>query len=744
MRRLLLVLVLALLGLPAHADGPPAGDGGWFWQNPLPTSNLMSGIHFVSPTTGWIIGQAGLIMRTDDGGATWTTQRSGTDADFSSGFFLDENHAWVIGTRVPQNVMLATRDGGATWIPQYPGTDETLESVFFLDAMNGIAVGAAGTIRRTRNDGLSWSTVNTGVGAQLYDVYFTDETHGWIVGGDGYSRVLLRSSDGGSIWTGALTIPGTTLARVQFLDANKGWAAAGGGALLGTEDGGDTWTPTSAPLGTNFQFVNASTGWRISPRLSRTSDGGATWKDLPWYVQPTRLGMQFLDPLRGFSIRYDDLMPYQTGDGGATWQPILPAQDRTSFTGISFPTAREGWALISDGTAWHTTDAGKTWQTVHTGFSRQGAVAIDFPDTQHGWIAGYGGTLFHTEDGGTTWKPQDIGSTAYLRAIQAIDADHAFILADTAAFRTRDGGGTWEALPGTPKFHMVSADVGFRVRGNIVQRTDDGALHWADVAPLDERYRINLVHFLDAENGLLAGDFQPDAFQPARPALLRTRDGGRTWEDQPFGPERMDAIRLLGPEEEWALAHGYAYHSLDGGRTWLRHFVAPYWRISDVSFPDARNGWMAGADGTILHTRTGGLLPGDVNGDGQINKVDAARALAVAGGLNGDIAQAARADYDGDGNATLADVTEILRNPSLPRLSLEGTVLGNANRRYTTIGSHALRGPYGTLTALVSASVNLRTYEGKTVRLSGVWYPGYVPDGMAGVQLVNVTWIAAK
>lgn len=756
MRLTLFLIAATLASAAAHADGPRAGDGGWAWQNPLPTASMLHGIHFVSPTTGWAIGEAGTILRTDDAGATWRGRPSGADAILLSGGFADAARGWVIGYRFGvygpgTSVLLATRDGGATWLPQDPiAATDLFGDVFFLDPMHGWLVGENGAVRRTENGGQTWSLVPTGVGALLADVFFADPLHGWIVGGDNgdpstNNRAYLRTTDGGTTWTGGVTIPGTPLTQVQFLDAASGWAADLKGALLHSADGGETWAPVATPDTVNsFRFLNARTGFLNGQSLWRTDDGGATWKHLPWHTDGARDDLTFLDTLHGFSLTGG--IPYRTEDGGNTWTPLFPKSPRPVFQAVSFPASREGWALIGNGVMWHTTDAGEHWSPAATGFpTAYGAGDIAFPDALHGWIVGGGGTILHTSDGGASWQAQASGSTETFCQVVALDADHAWARGTDAFVRTRDAGRTWEPLPPGGPVNFVDSDVGFRVAENVVQRTGDGGLHWSDVATLDANYVLGRMDFQDANNGLLGGyDYAgPDA--PRRAALLRTRDGGKTWREEAMGAEpneQVNAVRLFGDDDEWALASGHEYRTTDSGRTWTRHWLGASALITDVDFPDAMNGWAVGTEGTILHTRTAGLLPGDVNADGDLNTADAARALAVVGGLNPDAAQADLADADGDGRATLSDVVEILRHPTLPRETLEGTLSLNRRSGFTPYGTHTLRDAAGATTALLSASLDLRAYEGKTVRVTGRLLPGYPLQGWPyGGRMLNVTWI---
>ncbi|MBQ4203531.1 MAG: hypothetical protein II655_07505, partial [Thermoguttaceae bacterium] len=75
---------------------------------------------FVSATTGWVVGDRGTILKTTDGGATWTACESPTDANLYGVSFLDANFGLAVGGRsqtstVGQGVALRTTDGGATW-----------------------------------------------------------------------------------------------------------------------------------------------------------------------------------------------------------------------------------------------------------------------------------------------------------------------------------------------------------------------------------------------------------------------------------------------------------------------------------------------------------------------------------------------------------------------------------------------------------------------------------------------------
>ena len=64
-------MLYALAGLAQNADR------GWEWQNPLPQGNAIGAIRFAKDQRhGWAVGSDGVILYTDDGGFSWTSQRT--------------------------------------------------------------------------------------------------------------------------------------------------------------------------------------------------------------------------------------------------------------------------------------------------------------------------------------------------------------------------------------------------------------------------------------------------------------------------------------------------------------------------------------------------------------------------------------------------------------------------------------------------------------------------------------------
>jgi photosystem II stability/assembly factor-like uncharacterized protein len=158
--------------------GSPSSQ--WHWQNPLPQGNNLRGASFVDATTGTVVGEYGTIVRTTDGGNSWTIQGSGTTQTLWAVSFTDANNGTAVGEG---GTIVRTTDGGTHWTSQASGTAFQFRGVSFSDTNNGAAVGESGTILRTTDGGNSWVPQSSGTANMLFGVSFIDANTGTAVGG---------------------------------------------------------------------------------------------------------------------------------------------------------------------------------------------------------------------------------------------------------------------------------------------------------------------------------------------------------------------------------------------------------------------------------------------------------------------------------------------------------------------------------------------------------------------------------
>ncbi len=113
----------------------------------------LNGIRFFNTEAGLAVGDSGAVIKTVDGGSHWYNKRKKDEILFSIRLYSD-SIAWVVGS---ENTVLVSTDQGESWqqqITQATGS-VTLQDVFFLDANEGWIVGSNGTILHSANAGLT-------------------------------------------------------------------------------------------------------------------------------------------------------------------------------------------------------------------------------------------------------------------------------------------------------------------------------------------------------------------------------------------------------------------------------------------------------------------------------------------------------------------------------------------------------------------------------------------------------------
>ena len=166
-----------------------------------------------------------LVMRTDNGGETWSRILVPSKLELYHLDFVDSARGWIVGDK---GLILVTYDGGVNWQIQKSGTERSLYNVDFRDSDEGYAVGGKGTILRTENGGEIWETVKTNFTNTFLRVNFADDKNGWIVG---YGGTILRSSDKGRIWTKQDSGTKGNLYGL-FMTKKYGWAVGAKGLLI--------------------------------------------------------------------------------------------------------------------------------------------------------------------------------------------------------------------------------------------------------------------------------------------------------------------------------------------------------------------------------------------------------------------------------------------------------------------------------------------------------------------------------
>ncbi|MEK9182905.1 MAG: Ig-like domain-containing protein [Patescibacteria group bacterium] len=276
--------LFALIAYFVIFSAPPAQAAGWVAQSSGITTNLRS-MDMVDSAVGFAVGDGGKILKTTNGGQTWSVVYTGSGDIYYGIDMVSANTGWAVGL---SGKIIKTTDGGSNWSIQGAGvTTNLLYDVSAVNSLEAAAVGAGGIVLRTTDGGANWTLLQSDLAAILYGVKFSScvvqpNPSGrciWAVGANG---VIVRAAYPNVSDTPAWTTQssGTTVS----LNEIEHWPATGnlyvvgaGGTVLGTTDYGLNWTKVQT---TTLQFGFESVASLSGPKLIAVGGPGAIFKGI--------------------------------------------------------------------------------------------------------------------------------------------------------------------------------------------------------------------------------------------------------------------------------------------------------------------------------------------------------------------------------------------------------------------------------------------------------------------------------
>lgn len=346
----------------------------------------LSGFHnpiwstfFTNASTGYAVGNNGIIVKTINGGTTWTQQSGGTTNHLYSVFFVNANIGWIVGSNC---TILKTTNGGSSWIQQSGGLfNDHFNSVFFTTENTGYIVTTKGSILKTTDGGSTWSNQRNQYNPFLFSVFFTDTNTGYAIGGSGTNGTtpsvmkILKTANGGTLWTEITNgVTDGVLKSVYFATSTTGYAVGirnnGNSAILKTTDGGTTWIASTIPTAQYLRsvyFIDANTGFCTGDGgvIFRTTNGGITWTDISESTMKQRnqalYSSYFINSNLGWiACSNGSIIKYTSSSSSGTIQ--LPTLATTAASSVTNSSAISGGNISSDGGA-PITSRGVCWST---------------------------------------------------------------------------------------------------------------------------------------------------------------------------------------------------------------------------------------------------------------------------------------------------------------------------------------------------------------------------------------------
>jgi len=186
------------------------------------------------------VGERGFIFLSDDYGASWRPARTPAQATLTAVYFHDARHGWAVGHDA---VILRTEDGGDTWSQTHaaPAEQKPLLDVWFDGSRHGFAIGAYGSFYESVDGGRSWRPrkiresdmhLNAIAGGADGALYITGE-----------AGTVLRSPDRGRSWV-SLASPYAGSFFGALRPGDGGVVIYGlRGKIYRSSDAGRTWKP---------------------------------------------------------------------------------------------------------------------------------------------------------------------------------------------------------------------------------------------------------------------------------------------------------------------------------------------------------------------------------------------------------------------------------------------------------------------------------------------------------------------
>jgi photosystem II stability/assembly factor-like uncharacterized protein len=476
--------------------------------------------YFVSPQVGYLVLRDGTVLRTTDGGQSFgrtqtavpgTRQRDGSgvpaDAVFTS---PDTGVVFLQGG----SVAFRTTDAGTSWqqVDADPGTVRRVEQV---DATTLYAVGP-NTLLRSTDGGITWRARPGGGGEDVTSIKCATTVLCLmtVVSGD----AILRTEDGGATAPQRISTTQGVFAA-GFATPTRAVGAGAGGATVISDDAGRTYAAVGGDIGGSYPFglragPNRDIAFALGARgdLARTTDGGATWRQLRVSTTADLRDVSFTSADDGYVLDQRGGL-FRTQNGGQSWQTLDPgagiAQSVLALGGdvvlLAGPGVkrqvgngrfeqvssralrggiddldRAGTAIVAFGEvrAAVSSNQGASWRRVRTPTERVGRrlvtlriADLDFVTARRGFVLDRAARLWSTRDGGRTWSQVSGLGTSNAQSLVMADAANGFVT--LAAFagdpsgayvlRTSDGGRTWRpqrvstgTFPGTEA--VVAAD----------------------------------------------------------------------------------------------------------------------------------------------------------------------------------------------------------------------------------------------------------------------------------------------
>lgn len=583
-------------------------QSGWTFQNPYPTGNTLYSLVFANSLTGYAVGYNGTLIKTADGGASWTsinTGHNGVYDFFSSVYFTSANTGYISGGGggLGTGLILKTTNGGTSWVTVNPGAIYPMFGMFFINEFTGFATGSFGRVMKTTDAGASWTTLII-TSANLGNIFFPSANVGYVSGND---STIYKTTNGGTNWFKIQHAGRSYNGNLFFVNENTGFCCTNLDGLKKTTNGGSSWfVSNNNYIWSSVHFINSITGFICGDngKVYKTTNTGTNWFNTTYsYVTQGLNDIYFSDSLNGVAVGSEGFIR-KSSDGGLNWLTINN-NIRDSLYSIGF-IGDIGYTAGGNGTVMKSTNSGLTW-VAQSKITAATITDLCLLNSNEVVGVGTGRKIIKTTNGGTNWISATPGNySSHLYSVDKASSSTLVAVGDNGLImKSTNSGANWSNITGPTMSSLKSVSFTDSLNGTAVGiggtilKTSNSGGNWSQINTADVTVNdLNGVSFLNSNTGIAVGN---------NGTILKTTNGGNNWVQKTSGTiDDIISVSIANSVCYATLYSSYVLKSTNLGENWTSHFTQSNSALLSVFFNDANTGWICGTGGAILKTTDGG------------------------------------------------------------------------------------------------------------------------------------------
>ena len=240
---------------------------------------------------------------------------------------------------------------------------------------------------------------------------------------------------------------------IYFSSHNFGVACGSFGALLKTDDAGESWQNLDVGVGYSFMSVfalNDNEFFTARVGLYKTINSGLSFNEIGdiGSFGSSISDIHFFNSQNGIIVKGSTV--YLSNDGGNNWIPVYPYESYARMLEVTdnntvYLAGGTTYDSVGEGEMHKSVDNGETWELMNLPEEIAGSqiTAIDFLNSQTGYISTFENKLFKTIDGGVNWIKKSELSFGLISDLLYINENNGYLISQNKIYATKDGGVEW-------------------------------------------------------------------------------------------------------------------------------------------------------------------------------------------------------------------------------------------------------------------------------------------------------------